>query len=77
MAPSEPPHVTENGIDLAVYVVAALTLVGLGMWLTSWVLNWIVGPALIVAIVVTLTPIAHRLSGRRTRAPRADRGASA
>ncbi len=68
MTTSEPPHVTENGVDLAVYLIAALVLIGLGMWLTSWVLNWIVGPALIVTIVVTLTPIAHRLRGRSGRA---------
>lgn len=41
--------------DLALYALAAALLIGLGILLTTPVLNWIAGPALVVA-VVTLTP---------------------
>lgn len=57
----------EDRVDLAVYAFAALALIGLGVAFQAWVLNWIVGPALVVTIVVVATPIAHRYADRRAR----------
>jgi hypothetical protein len=36
------------------YVVAALILFVLGVWLRTPVLNWIVGPGLVVLVVVQI-----------------------
>lgn len=57
-------HYQENRVDLAVYVVAGAILIASGIWLRSIVLNWVVGPALVVVLVAVLTPLAHRIEHR-------------
>jgi hypothetical protein len=54
----------EGAPELAAYIVSALLLIGLGVWLTSIVLNWIVGPALAVFFVLVLTPVCRRAQAR-------------
>jgi hypothetical protein len=54
----------EGAPELAAYVLTALLLIGLGVWLTSIVLNWIVGPALAIFFVVVLTPVCRRAQAR-------------
>jgi Ca2+/Na+ antiporter len=53
--------------DLVAYVLSALLLIGLGIWLGSPILNWIIGPGLAIAFVVLLTPVCRRLHARWTR----------
>ena len=55
----------EGRADLAAYVLAALIYIGLGIALTSIVLNWIVGPTLVVVLVVLLTPLCRRVAAGR------------
>lgn len=50
-------------VELAVYVFAAASLVVLGMFLTSKILNWIIGPVYVIAVVTLVTPLALRLAG--------------
>jgi hypothetical protein len=52
-------------IEVGVYLFTALALIVLGVFLTSKILNWIVGPAFVVVMVTTLTPIALRVAGVR------------
>ena len=40
-------------------------LIVLGVFLTSKILNWIVGPAFVVAVVTIVTPLALRIAGVR------------
>ena len=61
--PDDGGHRTE----LAMYAVAAALLIGLGAWLRTPVLNWISGPALVVAVVTLGTPAVQRLRGRARR----------
>jgi hypothetical protein len=42
-----------------------LSLIGLGVLLTSVVLNWIVGPTLAVVLVVVYTSLCRRVAARR------------
>lgn len=59
-----PPRVApvprEGWADVGVYLVASLSLIGLGVWLTTPILNWIVGPAYVVVVVRLLTPRVRR-----------------
>ena len=50
-------------IEVGVYLFAAVALIVLGVFLTSKILNWIVGPAFVVAVVTIGTPIALRIAG--------------
>jgi membrane-bound metal-dependent hydrolase YbcI (DUF457 family) len=50
------PARVEGWADVGIYAVASLSLIGLGVWLTTPILNWIVGPAWVVAVVSLLTP---------------------
>jgi hypothetical protein len=64
-------------IEVGVYLFTALALIVLGVFFTSKILNWIIGPAFIVVMVTTLTPIALRVAGVRdpdagTKPARAD-----
>jgi hypothetical protein len=64
-------------IEVGVYLFTALALIVLGVFFTSKILNWIIGPAFIVVMVTTLTPIALRVAGVRdpdagTKPTRAD-----
>ncbi|MBV9953443.1 MAG: hypothetical protein JO291_15925 [Acidimicrobiia bacterium] len=67
-------------IEVGVYLFTALALIVLGVFFTSKILNWIIGPAFVVAMVTTITPIALRVAGvrdpdagtRPSRAVRAD-----
>jgi Kef-type K+ transport system membrane component KefB len=52
-------------IEVGVYLFTALALIVLGVFLTSKILNWIVGPAFVVAMVTTLTPLALKVAGVR------------
>jgi hypothetical protein len=61
-----PGHLQETWVDFAVYAFAGAVLIVAGVWLRSLVLNWIVGPAFIVALVVVATPLAHRFERRWT-----------
>jgi|1186.fasta_scaffold100225_3 hypothetical protein len=64
-------------IEVYVYLFTALALIVLGVFFTSKILNWIVGPAFVIVMVTTLTPIALRIAGVRdpdagTKPSRAD-----
>lgn len=48
------------------YVLAALSYIVLGMW-HKWLLNWFVGPAWLVAVVVIGPWLADRITGRLRR----------
>ncbi len=50
-------------VEVGVYVFAALSLILLGVFLTSKILNWIVGPAYVVVVVCLGTPLALRWFG--------------
>ncbi len=52
-------------IEVGVYLVGALALVVLGIFLTSKILNWIVGPAFVVLFVTTVTPRVLKIAGVR------------
>jgi hypothetical protein len=52
-------------IEVGVYLFTALALVVLGVFLTSKILNWIVGPAFVVAVVTFVTPRVLRIAGVR------------
>ncbi len=54
----------EGWADVGIYAVAAVSLIGLGIWLTTPILNWIVGPAWVVTVVSLLTPQVRRLRYR-------------
>ena len=59
------PIPQEGWADLGVYVFAWGSLICLGVWLTTPILNWIVGPAFVVAVVTLLTPWVHRRQANR------------
>ena len=63
----EPERADSPRLEWALYVVAALGLIGLGVWLTTPILNWIVGPAFVVTVVTLGTPAAERLRRRWQR----------
>ena len=50
-------------IEFGVYVFTALSLITLGVFLTSKILNWIVGPAYVVTMVCLVTPLVLKLAG--------------
>ena len=52
-------------IELVMYGVAAAALIGLGAWLRTPILNWISGPAIVVAVVTLGTPAVERALRRR------------
>ena len=52
-------------IEVGVYLFAAAALIVLGVFLTSKILNWIVGPAFVVAVVTIVTPRVLRIAGVR------------
>jgi len=52
-------------IEVYFYLFTALALIVLGVFVTSKILNWIVGPAFVIVMVTTLTPIALRIAGVR------------
>ena len=51
--------------ERAAYVLAVLILVVGGALLRTVILNWIVGPAIVVACVAFATPVLARLLGPR------------
>ena len=55
----------EGRPDAVAYVLTALTLIGLGILLTSVDLNWIVGPTLAVVLAITYTSLCRRVAARR------------
>ena len=59
------PH--EGWADVGVYAFAAVSLIVLGVWLTTPVLNWIVGPAFVVTVVTLLTPRVRRFQYQRSQ----------
>ena len=52
-------------IEVGVYLFTAVALIVLGIFLTSKILNWIVGPAFVVAMVTMVTPLVLRIMGVR------------
>jgi hypothetical protein len=52
-------------IEVGVYLATAVALIVLGVFLTSKILNWIVGPAFVVAMVTVVTPWVLRIAGVR------------
>ena len=50
-------------IEFGVYLFTAVTLVVLGVFLTSKILNWIVGPAYVIVMVSYVTPFVLRRAG--------------
>jgi hypothetical protein len=52
-------------IEIGVYLFTAAALIVLGVFLTSKILNWIVGPAFVVAVVTIVTPRVLRIAGVR------------
>jgi len=59
-------HAESRGERLA-FVLAGLSLVGLGIWIGVPLLNWIVGPAFVVTFVVLVGPFLDRVSGGQRR----------
>lgn len=59
------PIPVEGREDVLIYAVTAVALVGMGIWLTTPILNWIVGPAFVVAVVSVLTSSVRRWQFRR------------
>jgi hypothetical protein len=55
----------EGRADAVAYALTALTLIGLGILLTTIVLNWIVGPTLAVVLAVGYTSLCRRIAARR------------
>lgn len=58
---------TPQTSDRLGYTVAMVLFIGGGILLTTPVLNWICGPALIVASVVVVGRVQDRLAARRAR----------
>lgn len=54
-------------VEHGVYVLAAVSLIILGVVFQTVFLNWIVGPAWIVTVVTVGTPIALKLTGAQRR----------
>ena len=52
-------------IEVIVYVFTACALIVLGIFLTSKIMNWIVGPAFVVAMVTIITPQVLKIAGVR------------
>jgi hypothetical protein len=52
-------------IEVVVYIFTACALIVLGVFLTSRILNWIVGPAFVVAMVTIITPQVLKIAGVR------------
>ena len=68
MAAPPPPHrEPDDRIEAVMYAVAAMAIIGLGVWLRTPVLNWIVGPAIVVTLVTLGTPAVGRLARRAKR----------
>jgi len=63
--PREDPPWLTRGVEVALYVLAAVTYVGFGMF-HKFLLNWIIGPVWLVAWV-WLVPAA--IEGVRRRQP--------
>jgi hypothetical protein len=55
----------EGRADLVAYALTALTLIGLGILLTTIVLNWIIGPTLAVVLAISWTSLCRRVAARR------------
>ncbi len=62
---TEPSAYREGRPELVAYVLTALSLIGLGIALTSVVLNWIIGPTLAVVLVLVYTPLCRKVMARR------------
>ena len=58
----------EGRPELYAYVAAVLSLIGLGVLLTSIVLNWIIGPTTAVLLVLGWTWLFRRIDARRRSA---------
>ena len=54
----------EGRPELYAYIAAVLSLIGLGILLTSVVLNWIIGPTTAVLLVLGWTWFFRRLDAR-------------
>jgi hypothetical protein len=50
----------ERTAEMVAYAVAAFILVAGGVLMRTFVLNWFVGPVIVVATVTLLTPLLHR-----------------
>ena len=61
----DPPWLTP-GVEVALYVLAAVTYVGFGMF-HKFLLNWIIGPVWLVAWVWLVPAV---IEGARRRQPR-------
>ena len=55
----------EGRADAVAYALTALTLIGLGILLTTIVLNWIIGPTLAVVLAISYTSLCRRVAARR------------
>ena len=71
------PIPQEGWADVGVYLFAWMSLIGLGVWLTTPILNWIVGPAFVVAVVTVVTPWVRRVQYRLLVASQAEAEAQA
>jgi len=60
---SDPDVKRARRIEFGCYVFTALSLITLGVFLTSKILNWIVGPAYVVVMVSLVTPWVLRKAG--------------
>lgn len=54
----------ETREEIAIYLAAAASLILLGIFLRSALLNWIVGPAYVVTVVVVATRWLERRKSR-------------
>jgi hypothetical protein len=61
--PGDPAWYTRR-IELALYVLAGVTYVGLGMF-HKFLLNWIIGPIWLVAWVWAVPAVVERVRARR------------
>ena len=61
------PGYREGRPELYAYIATVLSLIGLGVLLTSIVLNWIIGPTSAVLLVLFWTRVFRALDGRGAR----------
>ena len=65
MPESAPDENVDPRAERIAYAVAIVGLIGIGVFVRTPILNWIVGPAFVVTVVVVLTPLLSRRRGGR------------
>jgi hypothetical protein len=65
MSPVDPPWYTRR-VEVALYVLAAVTYVGLGMF-HKFLLNWIIGPVWLVSVVWFVPSLVEAVRRRSDR----------